>query len=446
MESLNLKIQSSSLATVSKIQNVGVYGYDETNPAAPKFRRIQSDAIGSLFTKDVSTFEDKRGFAQAELGTTVSDDMLLDSTIVPTADTNARGGWLCKNTGAGTKLSINSFFGAQEYMNTADLTSVYSYLFIDSFTDVTTFPAFEVYTKPTGTGDADPTYHSKFTYSIGTENRGHIGIDEEVVFWAITSPVINVGQRLIELNSLVVDGDGATGEVLKILLVSDTLAPVNTISWCVNRVGWQQQLSLQNIERNYRLITPEPPSAGGAATALNQELQLAQETIIALNTTDITTATQDISSKITVGMESAITESQQVAIYGAYNDSDLRPLKVDFNGRLMTQVDGVRANGNNTFTIPAGTTAVSPEIQMGQHTYIAFYGDTDNTTDTTIRIEYSSNGLDWYRGNGDNAKIIVVGATGNFYDEEHVTPPRVRLSKNNTTASLETITYYHTRL
>lgn len=192
-------------------------------------------------------------------------------------------------------------------------------------------------------------------------------------------------------------------------------------------------------------MTAELDSSNLAKEA-NQVLQLAQETITALNTTDITTATQDISNKMTVGIESILSEAQQVGIYGSYNDTDLRPLKVDFNGRLMTQVDGVRANGSNTFTIPAGTTAESPEILMGQHTYIAFYGDTDNTTDTTIRIEYSNDGVNWFRGNGDNAKIIVVGSTGNFYDEEHVTPPRVRLSKNNTTASLETISYYHTRL
>jgi len=121
-------------------------------------------------------------------------------------------------------------------------------------------------------------------------------------------------------------------------------------------------------------------------------------------------------------------------------------VKVDTNGKLIVQVDGVRQSGSETLTIPDGTTGISSEIMMGTHKYIAFYGDTDNTTNTNIFIEYSQDGTNWYRGAGDNAKIIIVGATGNFYDEEHITPPRVRLSRPNTSGASETLELKYTLL
>tara|TARA_S200002703_G_scaffold65493_2_gene56582 strand:+ start:15784 stop:16905 length:1122 start_codon:yes stop_codon:yes gene_type:complete len=123
-----------------------------------------------------------------------------------------------------------------------------------------------------------------------------------------------------------------------------------------------------------------------------------------------------------------------------------RNIRCDGNGKLIVQVDGVRSNGSETFTIPDATTGTSSPILMGTHTRIAFYGDTDNTTNTNIFIEYSQDGTNWYRGAGDNAKIIIVGSTGNFYDEEHITPPRVRLSRPNTSGSIENFTLYYTLL
>lgn len=147
-----------------------------------------------------------------------------------------------------------------------------------------------------------------------------------------------------------------------------------------------------------------------------------------------------------VGDGSTQTSLPRNTIYGCYNNSDLRSLKIDSLGRLLTQVEGVRTSGSETFTIADTTTGTSSPITMGTHKYIAFYGDTDNTTNTNIFIEYSQDGLNWYRGAGDNAKIIIVSASGNFYDEEHVTPPRVRLSRPNTSGALETVTLYYTLL
>jgi hypothetical protein len=133
-------------------------------------------------------------------------------------------------------------------------------------------------------------------------------------------------------------------------------------------------------------------------------------------------------------------------LIGVDNTATERDIRCDANGKLIIQVDGVRENGSETLTIPDGTTVTSSTINMGTHTRIAFYGDTDNTTNTNIFIEYSQDGTNWYRGAGDNAKIIIVGATGNFYDEEHITPPRVRLSRPNTSGASETLELKYTLL
>jgi hypothetical protein len=123
-----------------------------------------------------------------------------------------------------------------------------------------------------------------------------------------------------------------------------------------------------------------------------------------------------------------------------------RNIMVDTAGKLIVQIDGARRNGSETIAIPDGTTGTSSEILMGTDKFIAFYGDTDNTINTNIFIEYSQDGVNWFRGAGDNAKVIVVASSGNFYDEEHVTPPRVRIARPNTSGANETLQLYYTLL
>ena len=121
-------------------------------------------------------------------------------------------------------------------------------------------------------------------------------------------------------------------------------------------------------------------------------------------------------------------------------------LKVGDTGRLIVEVDGIRSSGSQTWTIGAGATVTSTEIDMGTHTRIAFYGNTNNTVNLWIRLEYSQDGTNWFQGSEENAKVVIVSATGTFYDEEIVTPPSVRLWRKNTTGATETINLYWTQL
>ena len=138
--------------------------------------------------------------------------------------------------------------------------------------------------------------------------------------------------------------------------------------------------------------------------------------------------------------------SKLIGSYNPNNNPQNKEVKVDSAGRLVVQVDGIRNSGSETITIPDGQTVASSTINMGTHKYIAFYGDTNNTTNTNIFIEYSQDGTNWYRGAGDNAKIIIVSSTGNFYDEEHVTPSSVRISRPNTSGAEETLELKYTKL
>ena len=183
------------------------------------------------------------------------------------------------------------------------------------------------------------------------------------------------------------------------------------------------------------------------ATAALQSAQLTQETLTALNTNTGNIIATNINSKITKGNDATLVEAQQVLAYGCDFAGDLRPIKVGTTGKLQVEVDGIRSSSNQlAWTIATGTTGHSTEIDMGTHTRIAFYGETDNTIDANIRFEYSQDGTNWFRGSDANAKIVVISATGNFYDEERVTPPRVRLSRSNTSGVSENINLYWTQL
>ena len=210
---------------------------------------------------------------------------------------------------------------------------------------------------------------------------------------------------------------------------------------------------------NLKVSIEEQNGTADLATATKQNLMITEleaintgvgsiddKVILGQQTSANSVAVTIASDQISYGDGSTQTTLPRNTMYGCYNNTDLRSIKVDSNGRLLTQEEGVRTSGSETLNIPDATTGTSSAITMGTHKFIAFYGDTDNTTNTNIFIEYSQDGVNWFRGAGDNAKIIIVSATGNFYDEEHVTPPRIRISRPNTSGSAETLTLYYTLL
>jgi len=441
------------------------------------------------------------GLAQVLLTSAGGTAVKADTDCVVQQDPEHRPGWNLFNQVGGTKFNLYYFDGTQEIITLEDLTSVYFKGFINNNSETSSMPFIHVYTKPTGSGDAGPWYHSKIDYEYNSDNT--IGIGEECVFYAENEPKTKFTNRKIKLNSKTVTGDGfITEEILYLVVSSNSGATAGAVNVTLNLLGMDSEVGDLEIKRNLVLVSES--SLTGGATEAKQDDIITDLGNIKTELFAINTSTGSIDDKITTGNDFTLSQAQQVLVYGevtsgpgtgelhpihitqngdvevaiadiekkgqeimadsfpvviASDQSNLntkliaednsaveRNIRCDSNGKLIVQVDGVRTNGSETLNIPDSTTGTSSPILMGTHKYIAFYGDTDNTTNTNIFIEYSQDGVNWYRGAGDNAKIIIVSATGNFYDEEHVTPPRIRISRPNTSGSAETLQLYYTLL
>lgn len=464
------------------------------------------------------------GYAQVLLTSAGGTAVKADTDCVVQEDPEHRMGWNLINQVGGTKFNLHYFNGNQEIITLNQIQSVYFKGFINVNSETSSMPFIHIYTKPTGSGDAGPFYHSKIDYEYNLDNS--IGIGEECIFYGEGEPKTKFTNRNIQFNNKTVTGDGnPTEEILYIVVSSNSGATAGAVNVTLNTLGFDASagnIGNFDIYRNLVLIS-ESSLTGGATEAKQDDMitelnsidtntgivsgaVVAGEMRVNISTDDVGLATEStlssVDGKISRGNDFTLSEAQQVLVYGEvtsgpgtgelhpihitnsgdveveiadmvkgqntmnqsfpvviasdqsainsklianYNSSDIE-VKADMSGRLCVQVDAMRASSSETFTVADGTTGYSSSISMGTHKYIAFYGDTDNTTNTNIFIEYSQDNVNFYRGAGDNAKIIIVSASGNFYDEEHVTPPFVRLARPNTSGGLETIELKYTRL
>ena len=197
--------------------------------------------------------ENKDGYAQVLLGSDGSNAILADSSIVPVADTENREGFKFFNKTAGTKYNLYFFGGLQETILESNLSSLYAKLYIDINTAVNCIPFLHVYTKPKFDGsDAELWYNSKWTYTIDLSSQ-HVGIGEEIVIYGKNEPNKKFTNRLIELENVAINGTGSDGEILYLVLGSDSGASSNTISHTINLLGFNT--SGNTLTRNFNLIS-----------------------------------------------------------------------------------------------------------------------------------------------------------------------------------------------
>jgi hypothetical protein len=171
----------------------------------------------------------------------------------------------------------------------------------------------------------------------------------------------------------------------------------------------------------------------GASTSANQTLQLAQETIIAGDTTSL-------DSKITQGYDATIASGgsglQQILCYGLDIAGDLDALRVDNSGHLEVTVDDFvksQATMVNSFpvvlasdqsrvdvqtnrdevTVTQSAVAVtnpntfnSTSVDMRGYTTCTFIG---NSSDS-ISVQYSVDDTTYYKG----SETVIIGMTGDF--------------------------------
>ena len=94
-----------------------------------------------------------------------SPAIYADSTIIPSTNStyqNTYGvfGWYMKNVNTGSKFNL--YFPPQPNMTVADLKGVYYEMF-SNCVNLGDMPYITIYTKPTGTNDYRPWYHSSYT-------------------------------------------------------------------------------------------------------------------------------------------------------------------------------------------------------------------------------------------------------------------------------------------
>lgn len=140
-----------------------------------------------------------------------------------------------------------------------------------------------------------------------------------------------------------------------------------------------------------------------------------------------------------------VSVDETLSIGGFDNTGNKHHIKTTTQGVLQTHQSMVRANTTEIIRIPDGDTGYSTAIAMNDNQYLAAFGDTDNTFNKNIFLEYSHDGRNFYRGAGGNAKIIIVSSSGNFYDQERIITKYVRISRPNTSGANETITLNFTR-
>lgn len=180
--------------------------------------------------------------------------MWADSMPAPLADSNKRDGWHYSNSSLGDKANIYYFNGSQESMQLHEINSLWAKVAIDNYSGASVLPFFNVYTKPTGTGDAGAFYHSRLTYTMNA--NVDIGIGEEVIIHTHHTPSISYDNRFVPCSNETVQGDGLPSEeVLYITIHTDSAAAAGDVKILFQNLGF---VSTAGHVRNVHLVGYEP--------------------------------------------------------------------------------------------------------------------------------------------------------------------------------------------
>jgi len=169
-----------------------------------------------------------------------------DSLPAPSVDSNKRDGWYYTNTSAGDKANIYFFSGAQETVLLDDLSSVWAKISIDNKSATNCLPFFNIYTVPTGVGDAAAWYHSRLTYTLNSSVN--VGIGEEVVIHTHHAPSIDYDCRFIAMPNITVEGEGLpTEQILYMTIHTDSGAAVGEVKLLFQNLGFRSRGNTRNL-------------------------------------------------------------------------------------------------------------------------------------------------------------------------------------------------------
>lgn len=163
--------------------------------------------------------------SQVKLTSASGIAVYADSSPPPTSDLNGRDGWLFTKSSGTQKFNYYLWSQGSYPLRLQDLRSVFMCGSVDTYSNSSSVPFIVIYTKPTGSGDAQPWYHSRISYSID-EPSNIIMLGEKVQFFShMVRPSDNYGYRQIALATQIKDGDCLPNEeILYITLQSDSAA------------------------------------------------------------------------------------------------------------------------------------------------------------------------------------------------------------------------------
>lgn len=168
----------------------------------------------------------------------------------PVLDDDDRSGWLFKKAlGDTAKFNYYIYSQGSHAFTLGTIDNLFMSGSVDKWDNISSVPFFVVYTKATGSGDAEVWYHSKVVYTLDATKKINIG--ELVNFYAINNPKLNNGLRDIKLETVTTTGDGlSTEEILYITVHSDSSSLINT-KILLSNVGYSLN---SEISRNISLI------------------------------------------------------------------------------------------------------------------------------------------------------------------------------------------------
>tara|TARA_R110000737_G_scaffold318816_2_gene329796 strand:- start:196 stop:786 length:591 start_codon:yes stop_codon:yes gene_type:complete len=130
-----------------------------------------------------------------------------DTNPNPVADDNGRDGWLWTKITAGATEFMNLYFYSEgnRPITLGEIHSINAVLSIDSYTDATSLPFLNIYTKPTGVGDAGAWYHSRINHTLKAGET--IVLGEIIEAWGIKKDAKQGNTRQVNFNEQIRLGD-----------------------------------------------------------------------------------------------------------------------------------------------------------------------------------------------------------------------------------------------
>ncbi len=283
--------------------------------------------------------ESSKGFKQYLLGTTKASAIHSATTGNLVVDTEARPGWLYTNPILGNALDILIFEGTHETLKIQDIKTLFIECSCDKINSSKSVPQITIYTKPTGVGDLDPTYHATLTYKFNSSGAYKLGEGEECQFVSTGSAVaygMDFSSRVVQLETTSSNNSpNRQEEIAFIRIETDSTCPANECEVRLVNAGF---VGIQDINKETSRKTK----------FLGSDVQKVD---IDMAAEDIATETtlSALNDKISKGNSATGVggELQQVLMYGKKPDGTLQPLETS-SDRLLVDVVELAASGQIT--------------------------------------------------------------------------------------------------